>query len=189
MRARHLTVLVVTLGGAALAQTSGIRTYCNPIDLNYQYNFEQLYEGISYRSAAGAVIVPYGGLYYLFATISGGYWRSRDLIRWDYVVPSMWPMEDVCAPAAVEADGTIYLYQSTFEQRPILATRTPATGRLEFFNRLMPPLPGQPPNQHGPWDPDIFRDPDSKRWFMRDRNFLFTEVECRAAQRGVKVAV
>jgi hypothetical protein len=166
MKARSLVVVAATLGGAALAQTSGIRTYCNPIDLDYKYNFEQLNEGISYRSAADAVVVPFGGDYYLFATISGGYWRSRDLIHWDFIVPSRWPMEDICAPAAVAADGTIYLYQSTFEQRPILSTRAPATGRLEFFNRLMPPLPGQPPRQLGPWDPDIFRDPDTGRWFM-----------------------
>jgi beta-xylosidase len=30
----------------------------------------------------------------------------------------------------------------------------------------LPPLPGQPPRQLGPWDPDIFHDPDTGRWFM-----------------------
>jgi hypothetical protein len=33
------------------AQFDGQKTYCNPVDLNYQYNFEQKARGISYRSA------------------------------------------------------------------------------------------------------------------------------------------
>jgi xylan 1,4-beta-xylosidase len=142
--------------------TAGIRTWCNPIDLNYQYNFEQLNENISYRSAADPVIVLHKGEYYLFATISGGWWHSTDLLHWRYVTPDKWPMEDVCAPAALSVGDTVYLFQSTFEQRPIFSTREPATGKLEFYNRWMPLMPGA----KGPWDPDIFRDPDTGRWFM-----------------------
>lgn len=155
---------------AAMAATHGTTTWCNPIDLDYKYNFEQLNEGISYRSAADPVIVPFQGEYYLFATISGGYWHSPDLIRWHYVVPDKWPMEDVCAPAALADGDRILLFQSTFEQRPIFSTTDPKSGHLEFFNRWMPMMPGTPaPGQVpgiGPWDPDIFHDPDTGRWFM-----------------------
>jgi hypothetical protein len=49
--------VLATLCGAALvvcpiarAQSAGIRTYCNPVDIDYKYNFEQLNEGISYLS-------------------------------------------------------------------------------------------------------------------------------------------
>ncbi len=147
-------------------EPGGIRTYCNPIDIEYKYNFEQINEGISYRSAADPVIVVHGAEYYLFATVSGGYWRSRDLIHWQFIEPSRWPMEDVVAPAVASVDGTIYLYQSTFTPRPILSTSDPASGRLEFFNRWMPILPDQPDGQVGPWDPDLFRDPDTARWFL-----------------------
>ena len=61
------------------AQSSGISTYCNPIDIDYKYNFEQINEGISYRSGADPVIVNHRGMYYLFVTMSGGYWYSKDL--------------------------------------------------------------------------------------------------------------
>jgi len=160
-----------------LAQTSGIRTYVNPIDLDYKYNFEQLNQGISYRSGADPVVVLHQNAYYLFQTVSGGYWRSTDLTHWDFITPSRWPFDDVVAPAALSVRDTVYLMQSMNEPRPILATDDPASGRLEFYNRLIPRLPGmQQPNTPapgpegsvppGPWDPAIFHDPDSDRWYL-----------------------
>jgi len=82
------------------AQSSGIHTYCNPLAIDYKYNFEQLNEGISYRSGADPVIVNHKGEYYLFVTVSGGYWHSKDLL-WRFVTPSRWPFEDIVAPAAI----------------------------------------------------------------------------------------
>jgi hypothetical protein len=67
------------------AQAPVQRTYCNPMDINYHYNFEQLNQKISYRSGADPVIVNHRGEYYLFVTISGGRWHSKDLIHLDYV--------------------------------------------------------------------------------------------------------
>lgn len=145
-----------------LAATSGITTYCNPIDLDYQYNFEQLNQNISYRSGADPVVVLHKGEYYLFATIAGGWWHSTDLIRWKRIVPERWPVEDIVAPAAMSDGETIYLFQSNFTHRPIFSTNDPKSGRLDFFNRWMPVMPGA----EGPWDPDLFRDPDTGRWFM-----------------------
>jgi hypothetical protein len=122
------------------------------MDINYQYNFEQLNQNISYRSGADPVIVNHKGDYYLFVTISGGYWRSKDLLNWNYISPSRWPMEDICAPAALSVQDTLYLFQSTFDQRPILFTTTPENGTLSFYNRWLPQLPPEV----GPWDPALF---------------------------------
>ncbi len=138
------------------------KTYCNPIDINYRYNFEQLNENISYRSGADPVIVNHKGEYYLFVTISGGWWHSKDLVNWDYVVPDKWPMEDMCAPAALSVRDTLYLFQSTFDLRPIFYTTTPWNGHLKFFNRLLPALRGAT----GPWDPAIYHDEDTDKWYM-----------------------
>ena len=163
---------------AALAGQEGPgRTYANPIDLDYKYNFEQLNQGISYRSGADPVIVTHRDAYYLFQTVSGGYWRSTDLVHWDFITPSRWPFDDVVAPAALTVRDTVYLMQSMNEPRPILATDDPASGGLEFYNRLIPRLPGmQQPNTPapgppgsvppGPWDPAIFHDADTDRWYL-----------------------
>lgn len=139
-------------------------TWCNPIDLNYQYNFEQINSKISFRAAADPVILNHKGEYYLFATISGGWWHSTDLVHWDFITPKgPWPVEDICAPAALSYNGAILLYQSNFEQRPIFISRDPKSGVLEYYNRWMPVMPG---DAKGPWDPDIFHDEDTGRWFM-----------------------
>jgi hypothetical protein len=146
----------------AAAMLLAASTWCNPLDLDYQYNFEQLNEGISYRSSADPVVVLHKGEYYIFATIVGGWWHSPDLVRWRRVVPDMWPVEDIVAPAAVSDGEKILLFQSNFTQRPIFAVTDPKNGKVEYFNRWMPVMPGA----EGPWDPDIFRDPDTGRWFM-----------------------
>ncbi|HEY9049042.1 MAG TPA: family 43 glycosylhydrolase [Ohtaekwangia sp.] len=144
------------------AQVTTQRTYCNPMDINYRYNYEQLNDSISYRSGADPVIVNHKGEYYLFVTISGGYWHSKDLVHWNYIVPDKWPMEDMCAPAAISVRDTLYLFQSTFEQRPILFTTTPENGKLYFYNRWLPRLP----KDVGPWDPALFYDEELNKWYM-----------------------
>lgn len=138
------------------------QTFCNPMDINYQYNWEQVNDKISYRSGADPVIITHKGEYYLFHTIQGGYWKSKDLLNWHYIVPSRWPMEDMCAPAAISVRDTLFLFQSTFQQRPIFYSTAPEKGKLEFYNRWLPQLP----KDIGPWDPALYHDDDTDRWFM-----------------------
>ena len=72
---------------------------------------------------------------------------------------------------------TIHLLPSTTRPIPLLMLTRPSTGRVEFFNRTPPSLPNarefetatlaKPDSvQPGPWDPQIFHDPDSERWFL-----------------------
>jgi xylan 1,4-beta-xylosidase len=159
MKPFSVLLLAFLLYSTAHAQQT---TYCNPLNISYRYNFEQLNEGISYRSGADPVIIRHKGEYYLFVTISGGWWHSKDLVNWQYVVPDKWPMEDMCAPAALSVRDTLYLFQSTFEQRPIFISPDPKRGKLTFYNRWLPRLP----KDIGPWDPALFHDPDTDKWYM-----------------------
>ncbi|UYK66828.1 hypothetical protein NG831_00930 [Xanthomonas sacchari] len=54
------TLALLASAGLAAAQAPGQRSYANPIDLDYRYNFEQLNEGISYRTGADPVFVRFG---------------------------------------------------------------------------------------------------------------------------------
>ena len=100
---------IVCLSAAApgSSQTPPVRsrTYANPIDIDYRYNFEQKNQGISYRSGADPVIVVQRGAYYLFETIGDGYWESHDLGTWRHITPSRWPLTDVVAPEPTHVLG------------------------------------------------------------------------------------
>jgi hypothetical protein len=154
-------------------------TYANPLDLDYKYNWETINRGPSYRASADPVLVNHGGEYFLFGTLVDGYWHSRDLARWRWVRPSRWPLSDMVAPAALSALDTLYVMPSMNWPRFILRSTAPATGQIEFHNRLLPPLPHSvmhgsdrtTPRVHpdsvppGPWDPALFRDDDG-RWYL-----------------------
>ena len=172
-----LLTIIAVAHGSAQTPPPRQRTYANPIDIDYRYNFEQKNEGISYRSGADPVIVVQRGEYYLFETIGDGYWHSRDLGTWQHITPSRWPLTDIVAPAAVSVRDTIYLLPSSTSPLPILMLTEPTSGRVEFYNRLLPGLPlarareadvlAKPDSvQPGPWDPTFFHDPATERWFL-----------------------
>jgi xylan 1,4-beta-xylosidase len=177
--------LVFWLGivNAAAAEASR-RTYANPVDVDYRYNFEQVNAGISYRTGADPVIVRHGDAYYLFMTLADGYWRSTNLLDWTFITPSRWPVDSIVAPAAISDGDRLILMPSFTAPNAILMSRDPAHGQLDFLTRRTPELPGalygageatlgawhrgdpQPEHvQPGPWDPALFEDDDG-RWYL-----------------------
>ena len=175
-------LLPTLLALAALpAQAQEARTWANPVDVDYKYNFEQTHQRISYRTGADPVIVLHRDRYFLFQTLADGYWTSTDLLDWTYVQPDKWPFEGHVAPAAVSDGERLYLMQSAFEPRPMLVSEHPETGHWDWHTRQLPPVPGAvsrgeegrygdagvpsdrlPP---GPWDPGLFIDDDG-RWYL-----------------------
>jgi len=162
------------LAGTAAAQPVK-RTWINPIDIDYRYNFEQINDNASYRTGADPAIVRHKDAYYMFQTLADGYWRSTDLIDWTFVKPSRWPFDSIVAPAVWSDGERILIQPSMMEPESILVTDAPETGRLDFLVRRMPPLPGAtnkapeemkpgeiPP---GPWDPALFKDDDGQ-WYL-----------------------
>ena len=158
------------------AADSPKRTYANPVDVDYRYNFEQINEKISYRTGADPVIVRHKDAYYLFMTLADGYWRSTNLLDWSFVTPSRWPLTSVVAPAAISDGDRLVLMPSMTRPDPVLVSRDPARGQLDFLTRRMPelpypegvnrPRPGEPETfPPGPWDPGLFKDDDG-RWYL-----------------------
>lgn len=176
LRAHILLHLLLIACAPALAQPSPLRTYANPIDIDYRYNFEQVSEKISYRTGADPVFVRHKDAYYLFQTLADGYWRSTDLLDWRFIAPNRWPFESIVAPAVISDGERLILMPSMFDQRAVLVTTRPETGQLDFLTRRMPKLPNSvPPGQDyrvraglvppGPWDPALFADDDG-RWYL-----------------------
>ncbi len=173
------TILTLSLLAATSAHAQAPkRTYINPVDLDYRYNFEQLNEGISYRTGADPAVVQFKGAYYMFQTLADGYWRSTDLIDWTFITPSRWPFQSIVAPAVwADGDERILIQPSMTRPESILSSTAPETGKLDFWVRRMPDLPGavqggfedtiKEPGQvpPGPWDPALFKDDDGK-WYL-----------------------
>ena len=176
-----IALAAALLAVPAAAQEARPRTWANPVDVDYKYNFEQTHRGISYRTGADPVIVLHRDRYFLFQTLADGYWTSGNLLDWTYVQPDKWPFESNVAPAAVSDGERLYLMQSAFEPRPLLVSEHPETGHWDWHTRILPPVPGAvsrneeggygdgglpqgklPP---GPWDPDLFIDDDG-RWYL-----------------------
>ncbi|NIJ20898.1 hypothetical protein FHS95_002590 [Sphingomonas naasensis] len=169
-----LAAAALLLAGTAAAQPAK-RTWINPIDIDYRYNFEQINDNASYRTGADPAIVRHQDAYYMFQTLADGYWRSTDLVDWTFIKPSRWPFDSIVAPAVWSDGARILVQPSMMEPESILATDAPDTGRLDFLVRRMPPLPGAtnkapeemkpgeiPP---GPWDPALFKDDDGQ-WYL-----------------------
>jgi hypothetical protein len=169
------------LGCLGVLCSSGVqaekRTYINPVDLDYRYNWEQTNRGVSYRTGADPAVVRHKGAYYLFMTLADGYWRSTNLIDWTFITPSRWPFDGVVAPAAISDGDRLILMPSISFTRPgsILVSTAPETGKLDFLVRKMPDLPGgvdKPADEMkrgevppGPWDPGLFKDDDGQ-WYL-----------------------
>jgi hypothetical protein len=171
-----IPMLVLGLAGPAAGEAAR-HTYINPIDIDYRYNFEQINQGISYRTGADPAVVNHKGAYYLFETLADGYWRSTDLIHWRFVTPSRWPFGGIVAPAVASDGDRLIIQPSISFTRPgsILVSTAPETGQLDFLVRLMPELPGavdKLPEQMkpgevppGPWDPGLLKDDDGQ-WYL-----------------------
>ena len=84
------TMLVLIGWTSAFAQgtekaTNNQKTFCNPVNLNYRFQS-------SYREAADPVMMVYKGKYMLFASHSGGYWYSDDLLDWKFLPIHSFPI-------------------------------------------------------------------------------------------------
>lgn len=95
------------------------RTWCNPVNINYRYSLD----GKGYREAADPSVVYYGGKYWLFASKSGGYWWSTDLLKWNFVESKKLPTEDY-APTAMVYKGALYFLASFENKQPLALFKT-----------------------------------------------------------------
>src|SRR5260221_9695132 len=104
-------IIFIALGNHSIAQVS-IRskptTICNPVNLNYRFCLDTP----SRREAADPTVINFKNEYYLFASKSGGYWHSTNLIQWDLITTKDLPLEDY-APTAVVIDDTVYFMASS----------------------------------------------------------------------------
>ncbi|MBC8005602.1 MAG: family 43 glycosylhydrolase, partial [Verrucomicrobia bacterium] len=144
-----LFVIIIGIITAMQIQPANAQTYCNPMNLSYRFCLDEP----SRREAADPTIVLYKDNYYLFASKSGGYWYSNDLLTWKFVTTPTLPLENYAPTAAVIGD---WLYFLASDSRIIYRSNDPANGKWEEYNSSFPLVST---------DPDLFTDTDGRVYY------------------------
>lgn len=85
------------------------QTICNPININYQYQYH-----LRSRESADPAVILYKDEYYLFASHGSGYWVSSDLARWEFIEVDVkkFPQFELWAPAPAVLGDRVYITHS-----------------------------------------------------------------------------
>lgn len=128
---------------------------CNPLDIAYRFqDLRPLGDERSvHREAADPSVVRFQGRYYLFASMSGGFWHSEDLTTWHYKATAKLPPMDY-APDVREIDGALYISASRTTDSPFFRSENPLE---DDFTEVSTGFPF--------WDPHLFQDDDGKAYF------------------------
>jgi xylan 1,4-beta-xylosidase len=102
-----LLVIIFVLIVEIQEQQVNAQTYCNPLNISYRFCLDKP----SRREAADPLIVLYKDTYYLFASKSGGYWYSSDLLNWSFFPTTSLEIESY-APAAMVLRDSLYFLPS-----------------------------------------------------------------------------
>jgi len=146
-----ITSLAFGQAGIGTKTGSQQNTICNPMNLSYRFCLDKP----SRREAADPTMITFKGEYYLFASKSGGYWHSNDLIHWDLITTKDLPIEDY-APTAVVIKDCIYFMASGGPNLKIYKSADPKSGKWEIVNAKFPIVM---------IDPDLFLDDDGRLYF------------------------
>jgi len=99
--------LVLSLSACETAQKAeqNDNIVCNPMNLSYRFGLEEP----SRREAADPSVVWFRDRFFLFVSKSGGYWHSKDLVRWKFIETNQIPTEEY-APTAIAIGDTLFFW-------------------------------------------------------------------------------
>ncbi len=132
-----------------------MKTYCNPLDLGYRY--QHMKEGpqvAGFREGADPTLVYFKDKYYLFASMSAGFWYSDDLLHWDFHAAGDLLIYDYAPDVRQVGDHLYFCASRKGRCCPILRTADPLTQPFEEVS-----------TSFEFWDPDMFRDDDGRVYF------------------------
>ncbi|MBR1758277.1 MAG: family 43 glycosylhydrolase [Lachnospiraceae bacterium] len=136
--------------------------YCNPLNLPYKYNFQKPnMPGLGeaklsvYRESADPTLEFFKGRYYLFPSMTRGFYVSDGMVDWEYhELAAPIPLFDY-APD-VRAVGDYLYFSASKRSEPCNFYRT-----KDPINEPFEEIPGIFPF----WDPDLFCDDDGRLYF------------------------
>ena len=157
-----IVILFVSCQENIETKQNSFETICNPVNLSYRFCLDKP----SRREAADPTIVAFKDKFYLFASKSGGYWHSDDLINWIFIETNEIPTEEY-APTVIVLKDTFFFLASSNEKSTIYKTVDPLSGKWSVaLDSLEIPV----------WDPAFFLDDDNRLylyWGCSDKNPIY----------------
>lgn len=148
------------------------RVVTNPIDLDYAFTHNHN-EG---REAADPTVILFGGRYYLFVSMSYGYWSSDDMQHWKFITNDILPFSNY-SPAVMSYKGELYFMASYTNS--LYKTSTPEDGNSwVLVTDKLRPYPDNPGRTAV--DPYLFVDDD-------ERVYLYWGCSMREPIMGVEL--
>lgn len=135
-----------------------MKYYCNPINVNYRYQFNADPRNPKLqiaREAADPSMILFQGKYYIFASMQLSVWVSEDLVNWEsHRLPENLPLYDYAPDVRVVGN---YVYLSASRR-----------GEICNFYRTKDIIHGPYEEIAGSfdfWDPNLFCDDDGRLYF------------------------
>lgn len=128
-----------------------MKEYCNPINIDYKF---QHYGKNAHREAADPTLIYYKGKYYLFASMSAGFYYSDDLVNWSWHENRTLDLYRY-APDVRQIGDYIYFCASNLKPSTIWRTRDPLS---DIYEKVSEPF--------GFWDPALFYDDDGRTYLF-----------------------
>ncbi len=136
--------------------------YCNPLNLPYKYQFVKHNNSMQgegawrvYREAADPSLVLFKDVYYLFPSMTAGFFTSTDLCNWDFhEFLSDMPIYDYAPDVRVIGDCLYFCASKRDENCSFYFTKDPLKEPFEEISGTFPF-----------WDPNLFLDDDGRLYF------------------------
>lgn len=133
--------------------------FCNPVNINYRYQFNQdTTQGnqiIIDREAADPSMILFRGRYYIFASMTLGVWVSDDLVKWEnHRLPDSLPLYDYAPDVRVMGEYVYFCASKRGEACNFYRTKDVLNGPYEEI-----------PGTFDFWDPNLFVDDDGRVYF------------------------
>lgn len=135
-----------------------MKYYCNPVNINYRYQFndDQRQKKIKVaREAADPSLICFKGRYYIFASMTLGVWVSDDMAHWEnHRLPDGLPFYDYAPDVCVRGEYVYFCASKRGEVCNFYRTKDILNGPYEKIKGTF-----------DFWDPHMFLDDDGRLYF------------------------
>ncbi|MFT8666046.1 MAG: family 43 glycosylhydrolase [Liquorilactobacillus ghanensis] len=125
-----------------------MKEYCNPLNIEYKF---QHYGSTAHREAADPTLVYFKKKYYMFASMSAGFYYSNDLVSWKWHENRKLDIYRYAPDVRQIGEYLYFCASDNAEPSTIWRSKTPLS---DDFEKISEPFAF--------WDPDLFYDDDSR---------------------------